>query len=173
MTRAFIGMGSNLEPERNLREALRQLASAVRVVQISTVFETEPIGRPEQASYYNCVAAVETALAPLDLKQDVLRGIENRLGRVRGDDRYAARTIDLDLLLYGDLVVNEAGIEIPDPDILLRPFLAQGLAELAPDIVLPDTGTPVADLVERMDSADFKRLETYTALLRGELNHGP
>ncbi len=173
MTRAFIGMGSNVEPERNLREALRQLASAVRVLGVSTVFETEPIGRPEQASYFNCVAAVETAFAPLALKQDVLRRIENRLGRVRSDDRYAARTIDLDLLLYGALVVNEAGLEIPDPDIMLRPFLAQGLAELAPDLVLPNTGTPVAELVRRMDSAALKRLEAYTALLRGELNHGP
>ncbi len=173
MTRAFIGVGSNLEPERNLRESLRQLASCVRVLDISTVFVTEPIGRPEQASYYNCVAAVETSFAPLALKQDVLRRIENRLGRMRGDDRYAARTIDLDLLLYGDLVVNEAGLEIPDPDILLRPFLAEGLAELAPDLVLPNTGTSIADVVRWMDDKVLKRLESYTALLRGDLNHGP
>jgi 2-amino-4-hydroxy-6-hydroxymethyldihydropteridine diphosphokinase len=172
--RAFISMGSNLERERNLREALRQLASAVRVLGISTVFETEPIGRPEQASYYNCVAAIETSLAPRALKEDVLRRIENRLGRVRGDDRYAARTIDLDLLLYGDLVMNEAGLEIPDPDILLRPFLAQGVAELAPDLVLPGTGTSVTELVRRrMDGRALKPLEAYTVQLRGELNHGP
>jgi 2-amino-4-hydroxy-6-hydroxymethyldihydropteridine diphosphokinase len=173
VSRAFIGMGSNIDPERNLREAVRQLASVVRVLDISTVFETEPIGRPEQPAYYNCVAAVETEFAPQALKKDVLRRIENRLYRVRGGDRYLPRTIDLDLLLYDDLVVSEADLELPDPDIPLRPFLAQGLAELAPDLVLPGSGTSVAELARRMNCAALKPLDAFTALLRGELDHGP
>ncbi len=173
MTRAFIGLGSNIDPERNLKEAIRQLASAVRLQGISTVLETKPIGKPEQPSYYNCVAVVETGLPPLVLKRDVLRGIENRLGRVRGNDRYAPRTIDLDLLLYGDLSVAEPDLELPDPDIARRPFLAQGLAELAPDLVLPGTGKPIAELARGLKDPAMKRLLSYTSLLRGELNHGP
>ncbi len=171
MTRAFIGMGSNIDPDRNLQEALRMLASRVRVLTISTVLETEPLGRPEQPRYYNCIAVIETALSPHELKLNVLRDIENRLGRVRGEDKNAARTIDLDLLLYGDLVVHEAGLELPDPDIPKRPFLARALAELAPDLILPGSGVAIAEIVRGLTSTGMKPLASYTALLKGELTH--
>jgi 2-amino-4-hydroxy-6-hydroxymethyldihydropteridine diphosphokinase len=173
LARAFIGMGSNIDPERNMREALRLLASAVRVLDLSTVHQTEPIGRPEQPPFYNCVAAVETQLSPQELKQTVLRAIEHRLGRVRSGDKYAARTIDLDLLLYGELVLREAGLELPDPDILVRPFLACGLHELAPGLVLPGSSLPISEVAGRLKDPAMKPLETYTALLKGELRHGP
>jgi 2-amino-4-hydroxy-6-hydroxymethyldihydropteridine diphosphokinase len=173
MARAFISMGSNIDPERNLLEAVRMLAAAVRVLDVSTVHQTEPIGRPEQPSYYNCVAGIETALSPQELKATVLQPIENRLGRVRSLDRYDARTIDLDLILYGELVLREKGFELPDPDILVRPFLAVGLHELAPDLVLPGSSHPIATIVDRLKDPAMKPLETYTALLKGELRHGP
>jgi 2-amino-4-hydroxy-6-hydroxymethyldihydropteridine diphosphokinase len=166
-------MGSNVDPERNMREALRQLSSAVRVLKISTVYRTEPIERPEQACYYNCVAQVETQVSPLELKETVLRTIEDRLGRARGSDKYASRTIDLDLLLYGDLVLHESGIEIPDPDIMVRPFLARALFELSSDLVLPGSGKPIAEITRSLDTPALQPLDSYTALLKGELNHGP
>lgn len=173
MPRAFIGMGSNIEPERNMREALRLLSAAVRVLGISTVYRTEPIGRPGQACYYNCVVQVETHASPQELKRTVLRAIEDRLGRVRGNDKYASRTIDLDLLLYGDLILHEGGLELPDPDILVRPFLAKALFELMYDLVLPGSGIPISDVARRLNDPAPQPLDSYTALLKGELNHGP
>jgi 2-amino-4-hydroxy-6-hydroxymethyldihydropteridine diphosphokinase len=119
------------------------------------------------------VAAVETAFSPQELKQNVLRAIEDRLGRVRGADRYDARTIDLDLILYGELVLHETGLELPDPDILVRPFLASGLHELAPNLVLPGSSIPIAAVAGRLRDPAMKPLEAYTALLKGELRHGP
>ncbi len=173
MARAFIGMGSNIDPERNLREAVRLLASEVRVLDLSTVYLTLPIRRPEQASYYNCIAAIETALSPADLKQRVLRTIENRLGRVRSSDTFAPRPIDLDLLLYDDVILHGEGLELPDPDILRRSFLACGLLELVPDLILPGTRTAIAEIAHRLNDPAMKPLDSYTALLKGELQHGP
>ena len=98
MARAFIGVGSNVEAGENVRRALRLLAQEMRVVGVSTVYETEPEGRPEQPRYYNCVVEIETEAPPAELKQS-LREIEDRLGRERSDDRYAPRIIDLDLLI--------------------------------------------------------------------------
>jgi dihydroneopterin aldolase/2-amino-4-hydroxy-6-hydroxymethyldihydropteridine diphosphokinase len=172
VARAFIGMGSNVEPERNLREALRLLASAVLVLDLSTVYLTPPVGRPEQASYYNCIAAIETALEPLELKQRVLRTIEDRLGRVRNRDTFAPRPIDLDLLVYDDLVLREEGLELPDPDIFRRSFLAAGLHELAPGLILPGTNTAIAAFAAGLNRDGMKRLDSYTSLLKGELHHG-
>ncbi len=172
MARAFIGIGSNMEPQRNLREAIRLLDSEARVLNLSTVYLTLPIGRPEQASYYNCIAAIETGLSPADLKR-VLRTIENRLGRTRSSDAFAPRPIDLDLLLYDDLVLHDEGLELPDPDILRRSFLAQGLHELAPELILPGTGTGIAEIAHRLADPTMKPLDSYTALLKGELRHGP
>jgi 2-amino-4-hydroxy-6-hydroxymethyldihydropteridine diphosphokinase len=166
-------MGSNIDPERNLREAVRQLSTAVRVLDLSTVHQTDPIGRPEQPSYYNCVAAIETPLSPQELRLTVLQPIENRLGRVRSLDPYDARTIDLDLILYGELVLHETGFDLPDPDILVRPFLASGLHELAPDLVLPGSSLPIATVADRLKHPAMKPLEAYTAFLKGELRHGP
>lgn len=173
MARAFIGLGSNIDPERNMREALRMLSSMVPVQGISTVYRTEPIGGPGQQCYYNCVVQIETRISPRELKMTVLRAVEDRLGRVRGKDKYAARTIDLDLLLYGDLVLREAGLELPDPDIMVRPFLANGLFELLPDLVLPGSGIPIAEAARRLNEPALQPLDAYTALLKGELNHGP
>lgn len=173
MARAFIGMGSNIEPEKNLLQAVRLLASEVRLLNISTVYLTEPIGSREQPSYYNCVAAIETQLLPQELKLTVLYRIESVLGRARGSDRYAPRTIDLDLILYGDLVLSEAGLNLPDPDIMDRPFLATGLREVAPDLVLPGSSVPISVIADRLTDPAMKPLESYTALLRGEIRNGP
>src|SRR5512143_1899534 len=124
MVRAFVGIGSNIDPAQNVRAALRCLARQTRLVAISTVYLTEPLGRPEQAPYYNCVAEIATDVPPTELKYGMLRGIEDALGRRRTQDKYAPRTIDLDLLAYGDLVLDTEGMRLPDPDILQRPFLA-------------------------------------------------
>jgi len=100
MARVFVGVGSNIDPAENVPAALRLLAKEVRVVATSLFYETLPLGRPEQPAFYNGVVEIATDLPPDDLRQ-LLRRIETQLGRRRSRDPYAARTIDLDLLLYG------------------------------------------------------------------------
>ncbi len=170
MVRAFIGIGSNIEPQRNVREALRLLARRERVVAVSTVYRTEPIARPEQGPYYNCVVEIKTDTPPLQLKFGSLRPIEAALGRVRGPDRWAARTIDLDLLAYDELAVREDDLILPDPDIAVRAFLALSLCELAPDLELPGIGT-AADLANRFSGEGMVALREYTEALREVIAH--
>jgi len=169
VARAFIAVGSNIEPAENVRAAVRLLAARVRVEGISTVYQTEPLGRPEQESYYNCVVEVATDLGPRELKWSVLRPIEERLGRVRGEDRYAARTIDLDVIVYGEAAFEEEGLTLPDPEILRRPFLAVPLAELAPGLSLPGLGVTAEEAAERLPREGMRPLDGYTESLRREV----
>ncbi len=169
----FVSFGSNLDPRRNVLAAARTLAARVRIVAVSTVYATEPLDRPEQVRFYNGVFQVETALEPRDLKYGVLRAIEAELGRERTEDKYAARTIDLDLILYNDLVLDTQGLVIPDPDLAERPFLALPLYELAPGLILPDSGRPLRELVRRFAGHDLRALPDYTTQLRKEVLHGP
>jgi len=92
-------------------------------------------------------------MAPRDLKFGLLRRIEADLGRVRTADKYAARTIDLDILLYGDRIIDQPDLKVPDPDLRERAFLIVPLAELAPDVVLPDDGRAAAEAARGVDGA--------------------
>ncbi len=169
--RAFIGVGSNIEPATNLRKALVELAREMRVTGISTVYETAAEERPEQPRYYNCVVEVETKAGPVELKR-LLRQTERRLGRVRTEDKYASRTIDLDILAYDALSLKTEELTLPDPEIAERPYLAAGLAELAPDLTLPDIdGTP-AEMAKRLPTHGMQALDEYTTALRREALHG-
>lgn len=169
MPRAYIALGSNISPAQNVRAALHCLAGKARLSGLSMVYVTTPLGRPEQPPYYNCVAEIETAWQPLEIKHGVLLPIENSLGRKRTADKYAARTIDLDLLLYGDLVMDADGIRLPDPDITERPFLAIPLFELTPNMVLPGSKRPIAEVAASLPRGGMAPLEEYACLLRKEL----
>jgi 2-amino-4-hydroxy-6-hydroxymethyldihydropteridine diphosphokinase len=171
MARAFIGIGSNIRPEINVKESLLLLQQQVRVLQISTVYVTEPIGRPADSPYYNAVVAIETEHSPLDLKQQVLSRIEVELGRKREPDRYASRTIDLDLLLYDDVVIASDALTLPDPDILARPFLAVPLLELAPELILPGSTKRLADAASGLPRSGMAPLPRYTYQLRKDILH--
>jgi 2-amino-4-hydroxy-6-hydroxymethyldihydropteridine diphosphokinase len=171
MPRAFVGVGSNIEPADNVRKALRLLAKEMRVVGVSTVYETEPEGRPEQPRYYNCVVDIETEAAPTELKR-ALREIEQRLGRVRTADKYASRVIDLDVLAYDDLAIETADLTLPDPDIATRAYLAAALAELAPTLALPGIGMTAVELAQKLPKRGLRTLIEYTAALRREVAHG-
>jgi len=171
MARAFVGVGSNIEPAENVKKALRLLAQETRLAAISTVYETEPEGRPEQPRYYNCVVEIDTEASPAELKR-ALRGIEERLGRVRTADRCASRTIDLDVLAYDDLSVQTPDLTLPDPDIATRAYLATGLTELAPALTLPGIGLAAAELAKKLPKRGMRPLPEYTAALRSEVIHG-
>ncbi len=169
MARAFVSVGSNIRPAANVRAALRRLARMDRLVALSTVYRTEAIGRPGQPAYYNCVAELRTSRSPAALKVEVLRPIEAALGRVRAADRFAPRTIDLDLIVYGRRVESGPDLTLPDPLILRRPFLAAGLAELAPGLSLPPWGGPIRRIAAGMGRDRMTPLDAYTAALRREV----
>jgi 2-amino-4-hydroxy-6-hydroxymethyldihydropteridine diphosphokinase len=169
MVRAFIGVGSNIGPEQNILDALRRLGQFSRLASISTFYRTPAIGRPEEPDFYNGVVAIDTDLPPITLKCTTLRGIETALSRHRSADKYAARTIDLDLLLYGDSVVSSNELALPDPDILKRAFIAVPLHEIAPDLVLPRFGFLIREIAERFPRENMQPLREYTQRLRSEL----
>jgi 2-amino-4-hydroxy-6-hydroxymethyldihydropteridine diphosphokinase len=151
VTTAFVGIGSNLgEPERHIAAALEQLAAedGIELVAASTLRETEPVGYLDQPSFLNGAAQLETALPPRELLERLLE-IESRLGRVRGErPRFGPRTIDLDLLLYGDQTIDEPGLTVPHPRLAERRFALEPLAELAPGLEIPGLGPVQALLAE-------------------------
>ena len=167
---AYVAFGSNILPEVRVPEALDLLMGHVEVLSVSTVYRCAALHRPEQADYRNGVLAIRSERDAGALKNEVLRKIEDRLGRRREEDRYAARTIDLDLILYGDAVVHEANLRLPDSDIYRRPFVAVPLLELAPDLVLPEDGTRLADLAVAHETDSLYVDETLTKILKGKLS---
>ena len=147
MTRVFIALGSNIQPEANLPEAVRRLAAHCRVLAVSPVYETAPVGKLDQPNFLNAAVLIESDLSAEALKTQVLQAIERDLGRVRTADKNAPRTIDLDIALYGDAVLDLGSRHIPDPDILRYPHIAVPLAALAPDLRHPETGQPLWALI--------------------------
>ncbi len=169
MVRAFIGMGSNIEPASNVHAALLALSRQTHITGVSTIYLTEALGDTAQAAYYNGVAEIATEMPARDIKFGLLRRIEDDLGRKRTADRYAARTIDLDLIVYGDLVLDEDGLRLPDPDILKRAFLALPLCELAPELTLPGYDVSICELAGGMTHEGMQPLHDYTMCLRADL----
>ena len=132
MTRAFVGLGANLgDREATIRAALAALAEedGIEVVAISTLRETEPVGVGPQPRYVNGVAELNTSLLPRALL-DCLLATEQRFGRVRVPGEHGPRTLDLDLLLYGDEQIDEPGLTVPHPRLHEREFVLEPLAEL-------------------------------------------
>ena len=151
MTHAYIGLGANLGPrEATLLRAVERLAAEdeITVLELSSLRDTEPVGVTDQPEFLNGALAVETTLSPRELL-DALMRIERELGRVRGAERFGPRTIDLDLLLYGDEVVEEPGLTVPHPRLHERRFALEPLAELDPELDIPGRGR-VADLLASM-----------------------
>jgi 2-amino-4-hydroxy-6-hydroxymethyldihydropteridine diphosphokinase len=146
VTAAYVGLGANLgDREQTIRAAVAELPD---VVAVSPLRETDPVGVTDQPRFLNGVAALETELAPRELL-DVLLAVERRLGRERRE-RWGPRTIDLDLLLYGDAVIDEDGLKIPHPRLHERRFVLEPLADLAPQLVVPGLGG-VEDLLAELD----------------------
>ena len=152
MPTAFVGIGSNLgEPERQITAALDQIAAedGIEVVAVSTLRETEPVGYLDQPRFLNGAAQLETELRPRELLERLL-AIESRLGRTRGSGpRFGPRTIDLDLLVYGDETVEEPGLTVPHPRLAERRFALEPLAELDPGLEIPGLG-PVQALLSEL-----------------------
>ncbi|TMM23835.1 MAG: 2-amino-4-hydroxy-6-hydroxymethyldihydropteridine diphosphokinase [Actinobacteria bacterium] len=149
MATAYVGIGSNLgEPERQIEQALELLAAedGIELRAVSTLRWTDPVGYRDQPRFLNGAAEVETSLGARDLLGRLFE-IERHLGRERSEGpRFGPRTIDLDLLVYGDSVVDEPGLTVPHPRLAERRFALEPLAELAPELVIPGAG-PVPALL--------------------------
>lgn len=161
---AWIGLGSNLDdPPRQLRSALAALAELprTRLLRHSRLYCSAPWGITDQPAFVNAVAELATSLAPHELL-DALLAIERRQGRRRDGSRWAARTLDLDLLVCADLCIHEPGLTVPHPRMGERAFVLVPLAELDAHLVIPGLGS-VRDLLARVDASACTLLDALPA----------
>lgn len=162
MERAYIGLGSNLaEPRQQLRAALEALTllPRTRLAAVSSLYLSDPLGPPDQPRYNNAAAALDTTLQPIELL-DALQAIEATQGRQRKAERWGPRTLDLDILLFGDRLIDESRLKVPHYHMQARAFVLYPLAEIAPpDLRLAD-GRRLADLLADCPFIGLERLET-------------
>lgn len=161
MERVYIGLGSNLaEPLQQLQAALTAIAALPhsQLASTSSFYLSDPLGPPDQPRYVNAVAALDTTLTPLQLL-DALQAIELEQGRVRKDERWGPRTLDLDILLFGERLLNEARLTVPHYHLHARAFVLYPLAEIVGDLQLPDGRT----LPALLDACPYVGLERLAA----------
>lgn len=156
----YIGLGSNLggdlaSPKQNITSAIDALGEiqSTQMISASSLYESKPVGPQDQADYINAVVKLETDLDAAELL-DSLQAIENGHGRER-KQHWGPRTLDLDILLFGDQIIHNERLTIPHSEICNRPFVLVPLAEIEPDCVIPEKGL-VTDLVSKVDQAGLK-----------------
>jgi 2-amino-4-hydroxy-6-hydroxymethyldihydropteridine diphosphokinase len=158
VTASFVGLGANLgDPQRQVREAFRELDAIphTRVVRASSLYRSEPLGYADQPSFVNAVAQIETGL-PAERLLAELHEIEARHGRSRSFAN-APRTLDLDVLLFGNAVIDTENLKVPHPRMHERAFVLMPLLEIAPNVVIPRQG-PARDLLEKCNHRSVEKL---------------
>ncbi|MGZ8165138.1 MAG: 2-amino-4-hydroxy-6-hydroxymethyldihydropteridine diphosphokinase [Methylobacter sp.] len=156
---AYIGLGSNLDnPAEQIKLARTAIASIadVKELEFSSLYHSPPMGPQDQPDYLNAVMAVETHTPPVNLLR-CLQAIENEQGRIRKGDRWGARTLDLDLLMYGDQQIESPELTVPHPGLAERSFVLYPLAEIAPHLSVPGKGN-IADLIVKCPLNGLRRL---------------
>ncbi|MCJ7533131.1 MAG: 2-amino-4-hydroxy-6-hydroxymethyldihydropteridine diphosphokinase [Anaerolineales bacterium] len=156
MQRVFIALGSNINSEYNMRAAIRRLSGRCHLLDVSPVYQTLPVGKTDQPNFLNAVALIETDLTATELKTKLLHDIEQELGRIRSADKHAARTIDLDITLFGDQVLDLGHRHIPDPDLLKYAHIALPLADIAPQQRHPETGQTLLEIAQQLPVSGIK-----------------
>jgi len=143
MAKVYLGLGSNINPEENLRYGIRELGAQFGTLELSNVYRNASVGF-DGDDFMNLVAGLETDASPAQLHA-MLKEIDGLVGRKRGESRYAPRTLDIDLLLYDDRVLDEPPVQIPRSDILNYSFVLGPLAEIAPELRHPETGKLITE----------------------------
>jgi 2-amino-4-hydroxy-6-hydroxymethyldihydropteridine diphosphokinase len=152
MPRVYISIGSNIEREKNVRAAVLALKQAFGALTLSSVYETAAVGF-QGDPFYNLVAAFDTGLPP-EAVQEILKRIEAEHGRRRDDvSRFTSRTLDLDILLYGELVRHDAHFDIPRDELQRQAFVLTPLKEIAPALRHPETGRTFSDLWTELEKS--------------------
>ncbi len=149
MATIFISLGSNIEREKNTRAGITALKQAFGALRLSSVYESEAVGFAGDA-FYNMVIGCEVDTPVFETNQ-ILRDIEDINGRDRSGPKFSSRTLDLDLLLYDDLIINENGLQLPRAEILKNAFVLWPLAEIAGKLKHPETGQSYAELWSAFD----------------------
>lgn len=165
MELVFLGLGSNLgSREENLRNAEIKIEEKIgKITGASSIYETEPWGFQSEDSFLNKVLKVETKLSPSGLLGRILM-IESLLGRIRGKERYSSRLIDIDILLYNDLIVNEESLKIPHPLFQERKFVLVPICELVPEMIHPVFKKTFAELLELCkDKSAVKKIKPQSS----------
>ncbi len=153
---AYLSLGSNLgDREANLRAAVAQLDAAGRLLALSAFYETQPVDVPDQPWFLNCVMAIDTDMTPKELLQLVLK-VEAVMGRVRMREK-CARNIDIDVVLFGNRVLDEPGLKIPHPAMHRRRFVLEPLAEIAPDALHPERGKTAREILQALEAGQTVR----------------
>jgi len=162
MPRVFVAAGSNVDPERHLAVAAAELQGSFGPVEFSPWYRNRALGF-EGDDFINFVVGFESGLSVHEVVGE-LRRIEALCGRPRGAPKWAPRTMDLDILLYGNLVCNEKGLILPRPDLLRRPYMLGPLADLAPELVHPTAHTTIGELWARFDHASHPLVRVRATL---------
>jgi len=153
---AYLSLGSNLgDRAANLRAAIAQLEAAARLLAVSSYYETQPVDVPDQPWFLNCVIAIETEKSARDLLQLALK-IEAGMGRMRMSEK-GARNIDIDIVLFGNHVINSRGLHIPHPAMQQRRFVLEPLAEIGPEVKHPKLGKTAQELLAALPAGQAVR----------------
>lgn len=149
---AYLSLGSNINPEENLKAAVAMLARLTHLTAVSSVWETAPLGVSNQPDFLNAAAIIQTVLSADTLKTQVLGHIEQALGRVRQGDKFGPRPMDIDIIFFNNQILTlQNGRHIPNPEVLERPFVAIPLAEIAPDYLHPETGQSLRQIAAQFE----------------------
>ena len=150
MAKIYLGLGSNIDPENNLRLGVRELRRRYGELQISDLYKSAAVGF-EGPDFLNLVVGCESAASPVEVHEDI-ESIHQMAGRRRDEEKFSSRPLDIDLLLYDDLVIDEGPVRLPRSDVLEFGFVLRPLAELAPDLVHPVTGKKILEHWRSFDS---------------------
>ena len=150
--RLYLSLGSNIQPEANLRLAVRELMNFGHLLAVSSVWESAPVGYETQPNFLNAVVLLGTKMPADSFQESAIRGIEEALGRVRGKNKYGPRTIDIDIMLVNDEVMTLGHRRIPSPEILERAFVAIPMAEIDPEYRHPVTGQRMDEIAAGFDA---------------------
>ncbi len=155
MPRGYISIGSNIDKDKNIPASLRALEQAFGNLTVSSIYESDPVGFTGDA-FYNLIVGFDSDLVVKTVAKQ-LRQIELDNGRTRDSKKFSARTLDLDLILYGDLVINDGRLQIPRDEIERYAFVLEPLAEVAPTLKHPISHISYADLWEKFDKSGLKQ----------------
>lgn len=168
--RAYVALGSNIDPFVNITKGINMLANQFKIIALSSFYETSPYGFGPQNNFLNLVIALDTEMSPLHFLTS-LQSIESKLGR-RRIKKNGPRTIDLDILLYGDFIVEEVHLVIPHQGLLQRDFMLIPAQEIAPHLVHPKTHKRLSDYKKLPHQHIIKKIEGgFTINQQGHLTH--